>query len=553
MLPENVLIPLLLAAAGTLEYLDASAGLSSPVMEGGRTEIEFADLNLDGNLDIVSIGDHGSPFINSGQHGVMVWFGDGAGAWSVFQSGDFGYGGIAVGDVNGDGLPDVGYGMHHDYSDTDFGDQLLEVALGDGTGRSWTPWDDGLATQGETYGMFGTDFADVDNDGDLDIGSLSFGCCAGIHVYLNRGDGTWEPAFGFTGGNSSMDFIFGDVNGDGLADFAAAHGSGTVYLGDGRGGFALTDGNLGGGPWRRGVSLGDVNGDGRDDLAFANASGVQVWTRTPGGAWQDLSGPLATAGPFDLAQIADMDLDGFGDIVAYRPDLIMVYGGNGAGSWHALAAITTPDACDEAALRAGADADHNGFPDIAIVHEESCRPFGGGTNRPRFYAESSAPAAPSVHPAYPLGGEAFVAGSVRFVEWHAALDRGSGSATVAVELSRTGPGGPWMEVASGLPDNGRFQWTVPASLPGSASCHLRLTLDTVPPAVGVTPAPFTILDPLPADLDGDGVVGVTDLLALLGAWGRCEPPCPPGCAGDLDADCGVGVTDLLALLAAWSG
>ena len=53
------------------------------------------------------------------------------------------------------------------------------------------------------------------------------------------------------------------------------------------------------------------------------------------------------------------------------------------------------------------------------------------------------------------------------------------------------------------------------------------------------------------DLDGDGQVGVTDLLSLLGAWGPCPEPCPPTCLGDIDSDCTVGVTDLLELLAAW--
>lgn len=53
----------------------------------------------------------------------------------------------------------------------------------------------------------------------------------------------------------------------------------------------------------------------------------------------------------------------------------------------------------------------------------------------------------------------------------------------------------------------------------------------------------------PADLDGDGTVGVTDLLQVLAAWGPCVD-CS-SCPADLDGDCEVGVTDLLMQLAAW--
>jgi len=50
----------------------------------------------------------------------------------------------------------------------------------------------------------------------------------------------------------------------------------------------------------------------------------------------------------------------------------------------------------------------------------------------------------------------------------------------------------------------------------------------------------------PEDFDGDGMVGTTDLLQLLAAWGPCA-----GCVEDLDGDGMVGTTDLLQLLAAW--
>jgi hypothetical protein len=50
------------------------------------------------------------------------------------------------------------------------------------------------------------------------------------------------------------------------------------------------------------------------------------------------------------------------------------------------------------------------------------------------------------------------------------------------------------------------------------------------------------------DLDGDGVVGVSDFLLLLAAWGPCPDEC---CLADLDRDGAVGVNDFLLLLAEW--
>jgi len=50
----------------------------------------------------------------------------------------------------------------------------------------------------------------------------------------------------------------------------------------------------------------------------------------------------------------------------------------------------------------------------------------------------------------------------------------------------------------------------------------------------------------PADVTGDGIVDVLDLLAVLAAWGPC-----PGCPEDINGDDVVDVLDLLAVLAAW--
>ncbi|TVQ30659.1 MAG: DNRLRE domain-containing protein [Phycisphaeraceae bacterium] len=56
---------------------------------------------------------------------------------------------------------------------------------------------------------------------------------------------------------------------------------------------------------------------------------------------------------------------------------------------------------------------------------------------------------------------------------------------------------------------------------------------------------ITVRSPCPADLDGDGVVGSSDLAILLGAWGDWGGPF------DVDGSGLVGSGDLAALLGAW--
>ncbi len=76
------------------------------------------------------------------------------------------------------------------------------------------------------------------------------------------------------------------------------------------------------------------------------------------------------------------------------------------------------------------------------------------------------------------------------------------------------------------------------------------------PAVGNRSAPVVMdmatldLAGEPADLDGNGSVGIGDMLQLLSSWGPCPPKGP--CLGDLDCDGQVGVTDFLHLLSRWS-
>jgi len=477
-----------------LIYVQSSTGMASPEWEGGRSELEFADMNQDGFVDIISIGDHGSPYINTGIHGIMVYFGDGQGNWSLQMTGNFGYGGIAAGDVNNDGFMDVGYGMHHNYSGEDLGDQLIEVALGDGSGVNWIPWDDGLATSGETYGMFGTDFADVDNDGDLDLGSISFGCCNGVRVYLNNMDGTWSPAYSMTGGNSDMIFEFGDINNDGFMDFIAGYEYGTAFFGDGTGGFTLNDQGLppAGSIGRNGPSLGDINNNGFLDLAFTSYAGgvfVYAWNDDDQ-QWEDWSGNLPSSGTYEMTQLADMNMDGFIDLAVFGRGTFQLYLGDGNGNWMPDATFTSGSPGYAKAFRVGGDIDHNGFPDIVFL--EQVGTWISYKNHLRCYRESSVPQNLSIKPVFPRGHERLWQGSIRFIDWITAVP-GTATSQVKLEYSISGPEGPWSLIADILPDNGRYQWLVPPVI--SNNCYIRYTVTSGESShTSITPAAFTITD-----------------------------------------------------------
>ena len=76
--------------------------------------------------------------------------------------------------------------------------------------------------------------------------------------------------------------------------------------------------------------------------------------------------------------------------------------------------------------------------------------------------------------------------------------------------------------------------------------YLQYSYDLAGAVTDGTVLSLVILDP--ADLNGDGSVGATDLLGLLVNWGPCAKGC---CLADLDLDGAVGASDLLILLVNW--
>ena len=105
------------------------------------------------------------------------------------------------------------------------------------------------------------------------------------------------------------------------------------------------------------------------------------------------------------------------------------------------------------------------------------------------------------------------------------------------------------------------------TIPAVAAITFCLMGATIPPAVDKihVPSDFSTIQPgiaaavngdevvanfrkeaCPSDLDGNGSVGVKDLLILLGAWGPNK-----GHPADFDNSGAVDVKDLLELLGSW--
>jgi hypothetical protein len=125
-----------------------------------------------------------------------------------FPAGDGAYS-VALGDVTGDGRPDVVTGDVIGHS----------VSVLAGTGAA-------SFGQAITYpagqGTFGVTLADLDGDGDLDVASAN-SQGQGIAVLLNTETGAFAAAQAFAAGDQSTSIAAGDFNQDGYTDLAVAN------------------------------------------------------------------------------------------------------------------------------------------------------------------------------------------------------------------------------------------------------------------------------------------------------------------------------------------
>jgi len=295
----------------------------------------------------------------------------------------------AVGDFNGDGIPDLAVGNFP----VSAGSSTVAVLLGNGYGAltqvAYTAVMDGYSSSSVAVG-------DFNGDGipDLAVATVPTGNHAGndtVTILLGNGNGTFTQAANspVTVGIWPVSIAVGDFNGDGVPDMAVANqGSGTVtiLLGNGNGTFtqaANSPVSVGAIPSSLGyastsVTVGDFNGDGIPDLAVATVStagltgngtvtillgnGNGTFTQAPNSPITVGVDPVSVAvGDFLGNGNADLAVANFGGTVT-----ILLGNGNGTFTQAANSPVTVGSSPLSVAV---GDFNGDGVPDLAIANE----------------------------------------------------------------------------------------------------------------------------------------------------------------------------------------
>jgi RHS repeat-associated protein len=304
--------------------------LDSP--DGARlTKVVAIDLDFDRDLDLVAA--------SAGTSAAVAYYNNGLGEFGPPRMTPRGYENyratIAVGDFNRDAALDLASGS---------ATSQVILNLGDGVGsfRSYAAVEVGDYLT-PTFYADGLAAADLDRDGDPDLVSI---IKSTIAVSLNNGNGTFAPRedHDIYELNLRENLHVADMNGDGRLDVISVGYQLNVLLGDGFGGFGDPLASEGVYSTSFNASdVGDVDGDGDLDVVFAIQStfnpGTYLFRNNGNGTFAAAetiaNAEMGVAG----ARLADMNRDGILDLVTSVADFannmysVAVQTGNGQGGF----------------------------------------------------------------------------------------------------------------------------------------------------------------------------------------------------------------------------